>query len=106
MSTMKTVGIMTMAGGAISGGISLYKGMQARKAMMANAEKVAKKDGRIPIGGMTKDGALWDGFTTIDKVKQDSKKAVIIGSAMSSAVGAVSTGIISGLTLLLKSHIK
>ena len=106
MSSIKCVGLMTAAGMVATGGLSLYKGAKARKQVIANAQKIAdSNNGRIPTGGM-KNGVLWDGFTTVEQVKKDSKKALVTGTAISSIIGGISTALISGLTLLLKAKIK
>lgn len=107
MTSMKCVGIMAAAGAAVSGGITVYNGLKARKNILKDAQKISDSNGgKIPTGGMTKDGKLWDGFTTIDDIKKDSKKKLAVGTAINTVAGAVSTAIVSGLTLLLKSHIK
>lgn len=106
MSSVKCIGAMAALGAAATGGYTLYKGMKSRKAAITLAEKRADKDGRIPTGGMTKDGTLWDGFTTVDQIKKDTKKGVLIGSGIASAMGAISTAVIAGLTLLAKAKIK
>ena len=107
MSSVKCVGIMAAAGGIVTGGMSLYSGMKARKQVIAHAQKVADANGgKIPTGGMTKDGALWDGFTTVDKIKKDSREGIAVGTGITAAVGAVSTAVVSALTLLAKAKIK
>ena len=107
MSSIKCVGIMAAAGAALSGGITAYNGLKTRKNILKEVQKISDSNGgKIPTGGMTKDGKLWDGFTTVDDIKKDSKKKLAIGTAANAVAGAVSTAVISGLTLLLKSHIK
>ena len=107
MSNMKCVGIMAAAGAVVSGGMTLYKGMNARKKVIANAQHIADgRGGKIPTGGMTKDGKMWDGFTTVDQIKKDSAKGLAVTTALSTAAGAVATSVISALTLLAKAHIK
>lgn len=106
MSSVKCVGLMAAAGAVVTGGLSLYKGAKARKQVITNAQMVAdKNNGRIPTGGM-KNGVLWDGFTTVEQVKKDSKKALVLGTAASSVIGGITTAIISGLTLLAKAKLK
>ena len=106
MSSVKCVGLMTAAGAIVTGGFSAYKGAKARKQVIANAQIIAdKNNGKIPTGGM-KDGVLWDGFTTVDQVKKDSKKALIAGSAATAVIGAITTAVISSLTLLAKAKLK
>lgn len=106
MSSVKCVGLMAAAGAVVTGGLSLYKGAKARKQVITNAQMIAdKNNGRIPTGGM-KNGVLWDGFTTVEQVKKDSKKALVLGTATSSVIGGITTAIISGLTLLAKAKLK
>lgn len=107
MSSVKCVGIMAAAGAAVTGGVSLYNGLKTRKKVISDAQKFADLNGgKIPTGGMTKDGKLWDGFTTVDQIKKDTKKSVAIGTSISAAMGAVAAAVVSGLTLLAKAHIK
>lgn len=107
MSSVKCVGLMTAAGALATGGYSLYKGMKTRKQVINNAQRIADTHGgKIPTGGMKKDGTLWDGFTTVDQVKKDTRKALAMGTTMSAVAGAVMTGVISALTLLAKAKIK
>ena len=106
MSSVKCIGAMAAAGAVVTGGIGLYRGLQARKKIIANAETISKANGgKIPTGGMTKDGKLWDGFTTVDKIKKDSAKGIAFGTAMTAIAGAVSTAVISAVTLLAKAKV-
>ena len=80
MSSVKCIGAMAAAGALVSGGYSLYRGSKARKQVISNAETIAKSNhGQIPTGGMTKDGKMWDGYTTVDKVKKDTAKGLAQG---------------------------
>ena len=98
---------MAAAGAAVTGGLSLYNGINSRKKIIAHAETMSKAHGgKIPTGGMTKDGKLWDGFTTVDKIKKDTAKGVAIGTTLTAIAGAASTAVISALTLLAKAKIK
>ncbi|MCR5265146.1 MAG: hypothetical protein K6E29_00960 [Cyanobacteria bacterium RUI128] len=107
MSSVKCVGAMAAAGAVVSGGIGLYRGLQARKAIIKNAQKVSDANGgKIPTGGMTKDGKLWDGYTTVDKVKKDTRKGIALGTIATAISGAVCTAAIAALTLLAKAKIK
>lgn len=107
MSSVKCVGLMAGAGALAMGGLSLYKGVKTRNKIVADAQKFSDAHGgKIPTGGMTKDGKLWDGFTTVDKIKKNTKKTVAISTAVSSVVGGVITAGISALTLLAKAKIK
>lgn len=105
MSSVKCVGAMAALGAVATGGLTLYKGMKSRKQAVAHAQAIADKSGKISTGGM-KDGVMWDGYTTVDEIKKDTKKAVIMGSGLSAVMGAVSTAVIAGLTLLAKAKIK
>lgn len=107
MSTVKCVCLMSAAGALATGGMSLYRGAKARKNIIASAQKVSdSNNGKIPTGGRTKDGKLWDGFTTVEAIKKDTKKGLAIGTAVNTLAGGITTGIISALTLLAKSHLK
>lgn len=106
MSSVKCIGAMAALGGAIASGATYYSGSKIRKRTIEHAQVLANANGgKIRTGGMTKDGALWDGFTTVDEIKKKSKKDLNIASAISAATGAVVTGVISGLTLLAKAKI-
>ena len=107
MSNVKCIGLMAATGAVVSGGMSLYNGIKARKAVIAHAQKISDTNGgRIPTGGMTKDGALWDGFTTVDAVKKQANKKLALISSLNAISGAIGAGIISGLTLLAKAKLK
>lgn len=107
MSSVKCVGAVAAAGALVSGGLGLYRGIKARKHVIESAQRIsAANGGRIPTGGMKPDGTLWDGFTTVDKVKKDSKKGVAIGTAVTALAGGVISAVVSAATLLAKAHIK
>ena len=107
MSSVKCIGAMAALGAVATGGATLYRGMKGRKQAIAQAQVIADNNGgKIPTGGMTKDGKLWDGFTTVDEIKKKSKKAVTLASGISAVAGAISTAVIAGLTLLAKAKIK
>ena len=42
----------------------------------------------------------------VDKIKKDSRKGIAVGTGITAAVGAVSTAVVSALTLLAKAKIK
>ena len=106
MASVKCVGTMAAAGALVAGGFNLYKGLKARKHVVNSAEKMANiHGGKIPTGGMTPDGKLWDGFTTVEQVKKETKKAVAIRTTLSSVFGAVMAGVCAAGTLFLKKHI-
>lgn len=107
MSSGKCIAIMAATGAVVSGGVNLYYGSKARKISIANAEKVASENGgKIPVNGMTKDGKLWNFDMTVDDVKKNANKSLSMGVTMNALAGAAATAVVSGLTLLLKSHIK
>jgi hypothetical protein len=107
MSSVKCVGLMAGAGALAMGGLSLYKGVKTRNKIVADAQKFSDAHGgKIPTGGMTKDGKMWDGFTTVEQIKKDSAKGLAIGTTLSAIAGGITTAVISGLTLLAKAHIK
>lgn len=104
-SVGKCLGIMAGIG-AVTGGASSYY-MQSRiDNAMVNQAKAIAKDGSIPIGGMTKDGKMWDGKISVDEYKKtlSQKKTVVSGlTALGSAIG---TAIIAGITLALRGKVK
>ena len=107
MSSVKCVGIMAATGAMAAGGLSLYNGNKARKMVVANAQKIADANGgKIPTGGMTKDGKMWDGFTTVENIKKDSKKKLVVGTAINTVAAGAITAAISALTLFAKAKIK
>ena len=104
MSSVKCVGMVATAGALVAGGLNAYRGMKARK---QDAQRISDSNGgKIPTGGMTKDGKMWDGFTTVDKVKKDTNKSIAIGTALSALAGGIATAVVSAATLLAKAHIK
>jgi len=107
VSSVKCVSMVAAAGALVAGSVNAYRGVKGRKIMLADAQRIADANGgKIPTGGMTKDGTLWDGFTTVDKIKKESKKGVAIGAGISAVAAGVMTAVVSGLTLLAKAHIK
>jgi hypothetical protein len=107
MSSIKCVGVVAALGAAASGGMSVYNGMKNRKAAIAHAQSIADtNNGKIPTGGKSKDGKLWDGFTTVEEIKKKSGKAVAFGAALSAIAGGITTAVIAGITLLAKAKIK
>ena len=104
--SVKTVGSMALVGAAISGGVSLYSGMKARKVSIQNAQNAANANGGIiPVQGMTKDGKLWDRNMTVDDVKKHANKTVAMSSTMNALAGALATGAVALLTLMAEKHI-
>lgn len=106
MSSVKCIGAMAALGAVAAGGMTLYNGMKTRKQVIAQAQTIANNNGgKIPTGGMTHK-VFWDGYTTVDEVKKKTKKGVAVASGLSAVAGAISTGIIAGLTLLAKAKLK
>ena len=107
MSSVKCVGMVATAGALVAGGLNAYRGMKARKGIVQDAQRISDSNGgKIPTGGMTKGGKMWDGFTTVDKVKKDTNKSIAIGTALSALAGGIATAVVSAATLLAKAHIK
>jgi hypothetical protein len=104
-SVGKCLGIMATAGFAASSGTAYFVNSKINKTMMEHANTMAK-DGTIPVGGMTKDGKLWDGKITVDEYKKNLDKKAAISSLIAGISAAVGTTIISGLTLLLRGKVK
>ncbi|MDE6139287.1 MAG: hypothetical protein K2F57_07430, partial [Candidatus Gastranaerophilales bacterium] len=99
------MGIMTgvgLAGGALS---SYYMQSKVNKAIVNQAQTQAV-DGKIPIGGKTKDGKLWDGKVTVDEFKKQLDKKAQATSLVSGLFTAAGTALITGLTLLLRGKVK
>ncbi len=107
MSSVKCVGMVAAAGAALAGGVSAYRGMKVRNRVIADAQKFSDAHGgKIPVGGMTKDGKMWDGFTTVENIKKDSKKKLVVGTAINTVAAGAITAAISALTLFAKAKIK
>ena len=100
----KCMGLMT--------GIGLLGGAGTAYIMQSRADKVVfnevskhAKNGKIPIGGQTPDGKMWDGAISVEEFKKNLNKKTMITSAITGAVAAIGTTIVSGLTLLIKSKL-
>ena len=104
MSMVKCVGAVALAGGAIAGGVALGKGLVRRKQIIRSAENIASRNGgKIPTGGMTKDGALWDGYTTVADEKKKVNKTVALMTGASALAGTLISAGCAALTLLMKA---
>ncbi len=101
----KCLGIMAAGSFAGAAGASYYMQSRMNKAVVESAQNHAK-DGKIPVGGMTKDGKLWDGEMTVDEFKKDLNKRTAITSLIKGAGIALFTTLVGGITLLLKAKIK
>ena len=104
-SVVKTMSIVTglsLIGG--TGGSYLLQRKQ-NKIDAEHAKKIAK-DGSIPIGGMTKDGKLWDGKISVDEFEKNLERKAKITSIATGLLTAATTAIISGFTLLLRGKLK
>ncbi len=107
MSSVKCIGAVAILGAMATGGTALYNGMKARKMVVTQAQVIANNNGgKIPTGGMSKDGKMWDGFTTVDAIDKNIKKGVALSSVFSAVMGGISTAMIAGLTLFAKAKIK
>ena len=107
MSSMKCIGAVATLGALATGGTALYNGRKAKKMVVSQAQKIANNNGgKVPTGGMTKDGKMWDGFTTVDAIDKNFKKGVALSSAFSAVMGGISTAVIAGITLLAKAKLK
>jgi hypothetical protein len=104
-SVGKCLGIMATAGFAAASGTAYYVNSKIDKTMMEHAKAIAK-DGTIPIGGMTKDGKMWDGKISVEDYQKKLNKKTQLTSLIMGFGAAVGTAIISGLTLLLRGKIK
>ena len=101
----KCMGIMTAAGFALGAGATYYAKSKQGKALMQNIEATAK-NGKIPIGGMTEDGKMWDGEVTVDEAKKNLNKATKIMSLITGAATAIGIALITGATLLLRGKVR
>ena len=104
-SVGKCLGIMAGAGLIGGAASSYYIQSKVNKIAASEAEKHAK-NGMLPIGGMTKDGKLWDGQISVDEFKKQLKQKSQISALLTGAAAAVATTIVSGLTLLLRGKVK
>ncbi len=104
-SVVKCMGIMAGAGLLGGAASSYYIQSKVNKAAMKEVSAHAK-DGKIPIGGMSKDGKMWDGFMTVDEFKKNLDKKTQISALITGAMAAVATSVVSGLTLLLRGKVK
>lgn len=104
-SVVKCMGIM--AGAGLLGGAASSYLVQSKVNNLAMSQVAAHaKDGKIPIGGMTKDGKMWDGQMTVDEFKKNLDKKTKVSSLVTGLMSAAGVAVISGLTLLLRGKIK
>lgn len=101
----KCLGIIASGSFVGAAGASYFIQSKMNKAVVKEAQNHAK-DGKIPVGGMTKDGKLWDGAMTVDEFKKELNKRTTITSLIKGAGIALFTTLVSGITLLLKAKIK
>lgn len=107
MSSVKCVGLVAGLGALATGSLSYYRGSKMREKVISDAQRVSyAHGGKIPTGGMTKDGKMWDGYITLDQVKKDTKKRLILSTAVTTVVSGLLTAGISALTLLAKAKLK
>lgn len=103
---VKCMGIMSGLG-FIGGAASSYLFQnKVNKAVLKTAATRATQDGYIAIGGMTRDGKLWDGRMKLDAYKDTLKKKNLVTSTINGLLTASAAALTAGLTLLLKSKIK
>ena len=100
----KSIAIMASAGLVVGGGSSYLLQRKANDVIIRQASAVAQ-NGKIPIGGRTKDGKMWDGAISIDNFKKDLNKKSLITSSIVGVMSAIGTAALSGLTLLVKSKL-
>ncbi len=104
-SVVKCMGIM--AGAGLLGGAASSYFVQSKVNNLAMSQIDAHaKDGKIPIGGRTKDGKMWDGQMTVDEFKKNLDKKTKVSSLVTGLMSAAGVAVISGLTLLLRGKIK
>lgn len=104
-SVAKCMGIMAGAGLLGGAASTYYLQSKVNKAIMKEASAHAV-DGMIPIGGMKKDGTLWDGKISVDDYKKQLNQKTQISALITGIAAAVGTSIVSGLTLLLRGKVK
>ena len=95
-----------MSGIGLIGGAGCAYAMQKRgdKVLMNEVSKHAK-DGKIPIGGQSPDGKMWDGAMSVEDFKKNLNKKTMIASTITGVIAAIGTAIVSGLTLLVKTKL-
>lgn|SRR5574344_606659 len=105
LSVAKCMGIMSGLGIVGGGGASYLLQSKVDKTTIKSAQAHAK-DGKIPVGGMTKDGKMWDGAITVDEFKKNIEKKRLVSSAVTGLISAIGVVVISGVTLLLRGKAK
>lgn len=104
-SVVKCMGIM--AGAGLLGGAASSYLVQSKVNKVAMQQIGAyAKDGKIPIGGRTKDGKMWDGQMTVDEFQKNLDRKAKISSVITGLMSAAGIAVISGLTLLLRGKVK
>ena len=107
MTAIKCIGAVAATGGIIAGGLALGKGMVRGRQIIKTAENIAAQNGGvIPTCGVTKDGGLWDGETTVDAEKKKVRKDVAIMTVASTIAGTLISAAGAALTLLVKKGLK
>lgn len=105
VSVGKSIGIMAGIGAIGGAGASYFMQNKVDKITVAHINSIAK-DGTIPIGGMKKDGTMWDGKITVDEFKKNLSKKRTISSVLVGLTTALGTAVISGLTLSIRGKVK
>jgi len=95
-----------MAAGSFIGssGAAYYVNNKVKNTALANAQAHAQ-DGKIKIGGMTKDGKMWDGAITVDEFKKNLNSKTIANSLVQGGLFTALAVTISAVTLLLRGKI-
>ena len=90
--------------GALTGGLSYISATHQIKKQMKVVNQIASENGgKVPTGGMTQDGKLWDGYTTPEEVKKGYNKERMKATAKSAAMGTILTFLLNyGLNLASK----
>lgn len=105
VSVAKTMGIMSVTGAVLGAGSSCLLQRRMDNITIQQA-KAFSKDGKIPIGGRTPDGKMWDGQISVDEFHKNLIKKRTITSVIVGAISAVGVALISGLTLALRGKVR
>lgn len=104
-SVAKCLGIMAAGSFVGASGASYYFQSKLNKKAVQDAQAIAK-NGKIPIGGRTPDGKMWDGAISVEDFQKNLNKQTKIAALIKGVGAAIFTTLISGLALLLKAKIK
>lgn len=105
VSVSKCIGIMAGVG-VVTGGASTYFFQSKFDRVTLEQAKSFAKDGKISVGGRTKDGKMWDGQISVDEFKKSlSSKRAMLSGIIGLASGVLSA-LMAGLTLALRGKVK